>query len=119
MPDDFTRQAESAGAQWVKYCFSNCDIESWNKENRRKLIKVSDYCNSKYNIWVILRRNVLYLNYSKKPHLDQIFHCQSSRYDVIGWIFSTKNKGKLICNSPNDIISGNFDSEKVDQDEVF
>jgi hypothetical protein len=22
-------------------------------------------------------------------------------------------------NSPNDIISGNFDSEKVDQDEVF
>jgi hypothetical protein len=26
-----------------------------------------------------------------------------------------KNKGKLICNSPNEIISGNFDSEKVDQ----
>jgi hypothetical protein len=24
-----------------------------------------------------------------------------------------KNKGKLICKSPNDIISGNFDSEKV------
>jgi hypothetical protein len=30
-----------------------------------------------------------------------------------------KTKGKLICNSPNDIISGNFDSEKVDQDEIF
>jgi hypothetical protein len=29
------------------------------------------------------------------------------------------NKGKLICNSPNDIISGNFDSEKVDQDGIF
>jgi hypothetical protein len=27
-------------------------------------------------------------------------------------VFFTKN-------SPNDIISGNFDSEKVDQDEVF
>jgi hypothetical protein len=24
-----------------------------------------------------------------------------------------------IKNSPNDLISGNFDSEKVDQDEVF
>jgi hypothetical protein len=30
-----------------------------------------------------------------------------------------KNKGKLICNSPNDIISGHFDSEKVDQDGIF
>ena len=30
-----------------------------------------------------------------------------------------KNKGKLIYNSPNDIISGNFDSEKVDQDGIF
>ena len=30
-----------------------------------------------------------------------------------------KNKGKLICNSPNDIISGNFDSEKVDQDGII
>ena len=28
-------------------------------------------------------------------------------------------KGKRIYNSPNDIISGNFDSEKVDQDEIF
>jgi hypothetical protein len=57
--------------------------------------------------------------YSKKPHLDQLFHCQSSRYDVIRWIFGTKNKGKLIRNSPNDIISANFDSEKVDQDGIF
>jgi hypothetical protein len=28
------------------------------------------------NILVILRRNVMYL-YSKKPHLDQLFHRQS------------------------------------------
>jgi hypothetical protein len=28
------------------------------------------------NTWVILRRNVMYV-YSKKPHLDQLFHCQS------------------------------------------
>jgi hypothetical protein len=26
-----------------------------------------------------------------------------------------KKKGKAICNSSNDVISGNFDSEKVDQ----
>jgi hypothetical protein len=70
------------------------------------------------NIWVILRRKVMYL-YSKKHHLDQLFHCQSSRYDVIRWIFYTNNKGKIICNSPNDIISGNFDNEKVDQDGIF
>jgi hypothetical protein len=57
--------------------------------------------------------------YSKKPHLDQLFHCQSSRYDVIRRIFGTKNKGKLICNSSNDIISGNYDSEKVGQDGIF
>jgi hypothetical protein len=31
----------------------------------------------------------------------------------------TKKKGKLICNSPNDIISGNFDSEKVGQEGIF
>ena len=30
------------------------------------------------NIWVIRRRNVIYL-YSKKPHLDQLFHCQTFR----------------------------------------
>jgi hypothetical protein len=70
------------------------------------------------NIWIIRRRNVMNLH-SKKPHLGWLFHCQSSRYDVIRWIFGTKNKGKLICNSPNDIISGNFDSEKVDQDGIF
>ena len=29
------------------------------------------------------------------------------------------NKGKLICNSPNNIISRNFDSKKVNQDEAF
>jgi hypothetical protein len=30
------------------------------------------------NIWVIRRKNVLYL-YNKKSHLDQHFHCQSFR----------------------------------------
>ena len=30
------------------------------------------------NIGVILRRNEIYL-YSKKPNLDQLFHCQSFR----------------------------------------
>ena len=56
----------------------------------------------------------------KKPHLDQLFHCQSSRYDVIsGEFLVQKTKGKLICNSSNDIISANFDSEKVGQDGIF
>jgi hypothetical protein len=50
--------------------------------------------------------------YSKKPHLDQLFHCQSLM--SLGEFVVQKNKGKLICNSPNDIISGNFDSEKRD-----
>ena len=39
---------------------------------------IFDTCNT----WVTLRRNIIYL-YSKNPHLDQLFHCQSSRYDVI------------------------------------
>jgi ABC-type sulfate transport system permease subunit len=30
------------------------------------------------NIWVIRRRNFIYL-YSKKSYLDQLFHCQSFR----------------------------------------
>jgi hypothetical protein len=38
---------------------------------------------------------------------------------LLGAFLVQKNKGKLICNSPNDIISGNFDSEKVDQDGIF
>jgi hypothetical protein len=29
-------------------------------------------------IWVILRRNVIYL-YSKKPYLHQLFNCQKCR----------------------------------------
>jgi hypothetical protein len=37
----------------------------------------------------------------------------------LGEFLVQKNKGKLICNSPNDIISGNFDSEKVDQDGIY
>ena len=69
------------------------------------------------NIWVILRRNIMYL-YSKKPLLDQLCHCQSSRYDALGE-FLVQKTGELICNSPNDVISANFDSEKVDQDGIF
>ena len=30
-----------------------------------------------------------------------------------GELLEQKNKGKLICNSPNDIISGNFIREKL------
>ena len=30
-----------------------------------------------------------------------------------GEFLEQKNKGKLICNSPNDIIAGNFISEKL------
>jgi hypothetical protein len=67
------------------------------------------------NIWVILRRNVMYL-YSKKPHLAQRFHCQCFWMWCYFWY---KEQRKLICNSPNDIISGNFDGEKVDQDGIF
>ncbi len=39
----------------------------------------------------------------------------------LGEFLGQNNKEKLICNSPihNEIISGNFESEKVDQDEVF
>ena len=45
------------------------------------------------------------------------FAVKDPGYDVIGRIFETK--GKRIYISSHDIISGNFDSEKVDQDEVF
>jgi hypothetical protein len=38
----------------------------------------------------------------------------------LGETLVQKNKEKLICNSPiNDIVSGKFDSEKVDQDGIF
>jgi hypothetical protein len=61
----------------------------------------------------------MYLYSKKLILLINFFTVKVSRYDVIRWIFGTKNKGKLICNSPNDIISANFDSEKVDQDGIF
>jgi hypothetical protein len=62
-----------------------------------------------------------YIFIVEKLILINFFTVQVSGYDVIviRWIFGTKNKGKLICNSPNHIISGNFDSEKVDQDGIF
>jgi hypothetical protein len=54
--------------------------------------------------------------YSKNLILINFFTLKVSGYDVIRWIF---NEGKLICNSPNDIISENIDSEKVDKDGDF
>ena len=60
----------------------------------------------------------MYIFIVKKLILINFFTVRISGYDVIWRIFGTKNEGKLICNSPNDMISGNFDSEKVDQDEV-
>ena len=71
------------------------------------------------NIWVILRRNVIYLN-SKKTSSSSTFSL-SKFPDMrsLAEFLVQKNKGKLICNSPNDIISGHFDSEKVDQDGIF
>ena len=54
----------------------------------------------------------------KNPHLHQLFTVKFSGYDVIRWIFGATNKGKLICNSLNDIISVNYDSKEVDQDEI-
>ena len=51
-----------------------------------------------------------------KPHLDQLF-LRSKFPNMIN--FWSKNKGKLIYNSSNVIISKNFNSKKVDQDEVF
>jgi hypothetical protein len=69
------------------------------------------------NIWVILRRNVMYL-YGKNLILIN-FSLWMFPYMMSSGGFLVRNKGKLICNSLNDVISGNFDSEKVDQDEIF
>jgi hypothetical protein len=38
---------------------------------------------------------------------------------VLVAVNETNFTGKLICNSPNHIRSGNFDSEIVAQDEIF
>jgi hypothetical protein len=48
------------------------------------------------NIWVILRRNVMYL-YSKKPHLDQLFHCQSLRIwcHLVNFWYKKQRKNNL------------------------
>jgi hypothetical protein len=44
------------------------------------------------NIWVIRRRNVIYL-YNKKSHLDQLFHRQSFRI----WCHSVNCKSVFLC----------------------
>ena len=67
--------------------------------------------------WVIRRRNVIYI-YSKKPHLGQLFfRCQISGYDVIRWM-QIRFRFLLYKIPSDDIISGNFDSEKVNHNEV-
>ena len=56
------------------------------------------------NIWVISRRNAIYL-YNKKPHLDRLFDFQTFRYDVIRGILPLLDKRKLICIASNYVIS--------------
>jgi nucleobase transporter 1/2 len=45
-------------------------------ENLLKVRQTTNMIFGMCNIWVIRRRNVIYL-YNKKSHLDQLFHCQS------------------------------------------
>ena len=42
-------------------------------------------------IWVIWKRNVIYL-YNKKSHPDQLFPVKVSGYEVIRWILVQKTK---------------------------
>ncbi len=35
------------------------------------------------------------------------------------YLIASKNKVKVICDSPHDIISSSFDGDKVDEDEHF
>jgi hypothetical protein len=57
--------------------------------------------------------------YSKNLILINFFTVKVPDMMSLGEFWYKKNKGKLICNSPNDIISRNFDSEKVGQDGIF
>ena len=57
--------------------------------------------------------------YSKNLILINFFTVKVPDMMSLGELLVQKNKGKLICNSPNDIMSGNFDSEKIDQDGIF
>jgi hypothetical protein len=64
----------------------------------------------KCNVSKFIVKNLILINFFtvKVPDMMSLGEC-----------LVQKNTGKLICNSPNDIISGNFDSEKVDQDGIF
>jgi hypothetical protein len=53
------------------------------------------------NIWIILRRNVIYFIVKKPRRLSKLPDMMS----VICGILGAENKRKLICNSPNDVIS--------------
>ena len=46
--------------------------------------------------------------YSRKPHLYQLFHSKVPDMISLGEIFVQKNKGKLICISPNDMSIRKF-----------
>jgi hypothetical protein len=54
------------------------------------------------------RWNILGFNFAKRDALSSLYK------DIYA-----ENKGKLIWNSLNEIISANVDSEKVDQDGIF
>ncbi len=64
---------------------------------------------------------MIYLGHSdeKCKISSSTYHVKVCEYDVIRQIFGDINKEKLICNSPNDIISRSYDNKKVDEDENF
>ena len=55
----------------------------------------------------------------KNPILINFFTVKVPDMMSLGEFLVQKNKGKLICNSPNNIITGNFDGKKVDHDGIF
>ena len=54
--------------------------------------------------YVFIVKILIFINFSLINIVDMMSQ---------GEFLEQKNKGKLICNSPNDIISGNFISEKL------
>ena len=54
--------------------------------------------------YIFIVKILIFINFSRIKIVDMMSQ---------GEFLEKKNKGKLICNSPNDIISGNFISEKL------
>ena len=54
--------------------------------------------------YIFIVKILIFINFSLIKIVDRMSQ---------GEFLEQKNKGKLICNSPNDIISGNFISEKL------